>query len=67
MLVFIDTNLLFDILAQREPFFESAEKLVIMQMFGDAELWCAPQSLLDVSYVLDKVRPAAELHAALGK
>lgn len=67
MRVFVDTNVLFDILAQRKPFLESAEKLVIMQMFGDAELWCAPQSLLDVSYVLGKVRPAAELHAALGK
>ena len=39
MRVFVDTNVLFDILAQRKPFFESAEKLVIMQMFGDAELW----------------------------
>jgi len=67
MRVFIDTNVLFDILAQRKPFFESAEKLVIMQMFGDAELWCSPQLLLDVSYVLGKVRPAVELHAALGK
>ncbi|MGI6217263.1 MAG: type II toxin-antitoxin system VapC family toxin [Coriobacteriales bacterium] len=54
MRLFIDTNVLFDIFAQREPFVESAKRLLVMQAFGDAELWSAPQSFLDIFYVLRK-------------
>ena len=35
MRIFADTNVLFDIFAQREPFKESSYKLMIMQMFDD--------------------------------
>ena len=54
MRIFADTNVLFDIFAQRDPFRESSCKLMIMQMFGDAEIWAAPQSYLDIFYVLGK-------------
>ena len=37
MRIFVDTNVLFDIFAQREPFRDSAYKLIAMQLFGDAE------------------------------
>ena len=67
MRIFVDTNVLFDVFAQREPFFEAAKKLFIMQAFGDAELWAAPQSYLDIFYVLKREHPGTELHAALGK
>ena len=65
MRLFIDTNVLFDVVAQREPFFEASKKLFIMQAYGDAELWAAPQSCLDIFYVLKKVRPADEVQKAL--
>ena len=61
MRIFVDTNVLFDIFAQREPFVHSAKKLLIMQAFGDAEIWAAPQSYLDVFYLLRKTQSAEQL------
>ena len=65
MRIFADTNVLFDIFAQREPFREAAFKLIIMQMFGDVEIWTAPQSYLNIFYVLSKTQPAADVQKAL--
>ena len=65
MRIFADTNVLFDIFAQREPFKESSYKLMIMQMFDDVEIWTAPQSYLNVFYVLKKVQPASDVQKAL--
>ena len=65
MRIFADTNVLFDLFAQREPFVESARKIMIMQAFGDAEVWAAPQSYLDIFYVLRKTNPAEEVQRAL--
>ena len=67
MRIFVDTNVLFDVFAQREPFFEASQKLLVMQAFGDAELWAAPQSYLDIFYVLRKGCAADELQDALAK
>ena len=65
MRIFVDTNVLFDIIAQREPFFAASRKLLMMQAFGDAELWAAPQSYLDISYILGKTQPADRLQHSL--
>lgn len=65
MRIFADTNVLFDIFAQRAPYVASARKLMIMQAFGDAEIWAAPQSYLDIFYVLRKARPEADVQRAL--
>jgi predicted nucleic acid-binding protein len=65
MRVFVDTDVLFDVFAQRQPFFEASQKLLIMQACGDAELWAAPQSYLDIFYILKKARPADEVQQAL--
>ena len=65
MRIFVDTNILFDVFAQRQPFFEASRKLLIMQACGDAELWAALQSYLDIFYILKKVRPADEVQQAL--
>ncbi len=67
MRIFADTNVLFDIFAQREPFRESAFKLIVMQMFGDVEIWTAPQSYLNIFYVLSKTQPASDLQNAMLK
>lgn len=67
MRVFADTNVLFDVFAQREPYRQSSCKLVIMQMFGDVEIWTAPQSYLNMFYVLKKARPAADVQRALAE
>ena len=65
MRIFADTNVLFDIFAQREPFKESSYKLMIMQMFDDVEIWTAQQSYLNVFYVLKKAQPASDVQKAL--
>ena len=67
MRVFVDTNVLFDIIAQREPFFEASSKLLVMQAFGEAELWAAPQSYLDIFYILSKQQPAETVQNALAR
>lgn len=65
MRVFADTNVLFDVFAQREPFRKASYKLMISQMFGDVEIWTAPQSYLNIFYVLSKAQPAADVQRAL--
>ena len=65
MRIFADTNVLFDIFAQREPFREASYKLIIMQMFGDVEIWTAPQSYLNIFYVLNKAQAKADIQKAL--
>lgn len=65
MRIFVDTNVLFDVFAQREPYRESSSKIIAMQVFGDAELWAAPQSYLDIFYVLSKANQPDALQSAL--
>lgn len=67
MRVFVDTNVLFDIFAQREPFRKASCKLMIMQMFGDVEIWTAPQSYLNIFYVMEKAQPASTVQKALAE
>ncbi len=64
MRVLIDTNVLIDHLGQRAPYFAAWEKLHAMQVFGDVELWVAPQSFADAFYILSKAVSSEELQAA---
>jgi predicted nucleic acid-binding protein len=52
MKALLDTNVLIDYFAKREPFWKDAFKLRIMQEFGDVELWASIQSFSDISYIL---------------
>ena len=61
MKLFLDTNVLIDYYAQRSPFFEDVAKIQIAQIMGDVELWVAPHSLPDASYILRKAVPAPRL------
>lgn len=54
MKVFLDTNILIDYIAQRNPFFQNAEKFIVMQELGDCELWVSSESFTDTFYVLKK-------------
>ncbi len=64
MRVLIDTNVLIDHFGQRAPFFSVWEKLHVMQIFGDIELWVAPQSFADAFYILSKAVSCEALQAA---
>ena len=52
MNLLLDTNVLIDYLGKQKPFFESAEKIIAMGFFGDAQLWAPAQSFKDAFYVL---------------
>ncbi len=54
MKLFLDTNILIDKLANRDPFVEDVRKLCIARYFGDVELLVSAQSYLDAMYVLRK-------------
>lgn len=61
----LDTNILIDYLAQRQPFFDDAAKLRVAADFGDVELWLCAQSIADVEYILRKAIPLERLRAML--
>ena len=54
MRVLLDTNVLIDLYTQRPPDGDTAQKLLVMREFGDAELWVSAKSFTDVFYVLSK-------------
>lgn len=64
MRLFLDTNVLIDFYAQREPFCQAAKKLLIMKAFGDAELWASAKSFTDIFYVLRKNADSVSIQSA---
>lgn len=64
MRALVDTNILIDYFGRREPFFQWWAPLLVMQEFGDIELWVAPQSFADTFYVLSRQVPADALQKA---
>ena len=64
MRIFLDTNVLFDITAQRAPFAATANKLLIMGVFDDAELWVSAKSYTDLFYVMSKAHDSASIQRA---
>ncbi len=64
MKVLLDTNVLIDYYAHREPYFQDAKRLRIMQEFGDAELWAFIQSFSDIAYILRNEAGSKELQTA---
>ena len=67
MRLFLDTNLLIDYFAAREPYRDMFAKLLAMQAFGDAELWASAKSFTDVFFVCRKHIPPAFLQEAFVK
>lgn len=54
MRLLLDTNALIDLFGRRQPFFADCERLMVMRMFGDAELWVSAKSYADAFCVLKK-------------
>ena len=52
MNLLLDTNVIIDYLGRKEPFFDSAMKIVAAGFFGDATLWMSAGSAKDAFYVL---------------
>lgn len=64
MRLLLDTNLLIDYFARREPFFTAWKRLRSAAWFRDVELWASAKSFTDVFYVLVKAIPSADLQGA---
>lgn len=65
MRLFLDTNVLIDYYARREPFYDDALKLRIAAFFGDVDLWVCTQSFVDAEYILRKAVPITELRSMM--
>jgi predicted nucleic acid-binding protein len=48
MNLLLDTNVLIDFIGRRAPFYEDAKHVIAAGYFGDAHLWMAAQSAMDV-------------------
>jgi len=63
MRVLLDTNIIIDLIAQREGY-QAIQKLLIAQHFGDIELWVSAKSYTDVFFILCKNIPSQALQEA---
>lgn len=52
MRVFLDTNILLDYFAHRDPFFAPARKLLLFSCAGEFEAWMSASQVTDVFYLL---------------
>lgn len=65
MRLFLDTNVLIDFYARREPFFRDAKKLWIASHFKDVELLASTQSFIDAEYILKRAVPVHTLRGMM--
>lgn len=56
----VDTNVVLDLLARREPFYESASKLMSLSESGKVMLFVNSVTMLNTDYVLKKICGASE-------
>lgn len=52
MRIVLDTNVIIDCLARREPFYDAARKLMMFGAVGEYEMWISGSQLSDVFYLL---------------
>jgi predicted nucleic acid-binding protein len=65
MRIFVDANLLLDVLARREPFYAAAARIWTMAETGACEALVSAISFNNVFYILRKARDAATARRAL--
>jgi predicted nucleic acid-binding protein len=59
----VDTNVLLDYLARREPFYAPARKLMVFANMGDYDLWMSSSQVTDLSYLLSGGRRSEQMTA----
>lgn len=58
--VFIDTNIMLDLLSEREPFYTSAAKIASLADTGKIELYVSALSFATSNYILSKFEKSIE-------
>lgn len=66
MKVLIDTNVLIDFLAKRQPFYDNAEKIMEMCIEGKIDGYLAAHSITNTFYIMRKM-PINDLRTMLKK
>jgi predicted nucleic acid-binding protein len=65
--IFIDTNIVLDLLGKREPFYEDAAKLFSLADRGKVKLYLSSLTIANSNYVLSKLKSAKEARGILIK
>jgi predicted nucleic acid-binding protein len=65
--LFIDTNIVLDLLAKREPFYESSAMLFSMADRNEIQLSVSSLTFANTNYVLSKLKSASEAKEILRK
>jgi predicted nucleic acid-binding protein len=65
--IFIDTNIVLDLLGKREPFYEDAAKLFSLADRGKVKLHVSALTIANSNYVLSKLKNAKEARVILLK
>lgn len=65
--IFIDTNIVLDLLGKREPFYDNAAKLFSLADKGTITLYVSSLTIANANYILSKIKGAKEARAILLK
>ncbi len=65
--LFIDTNIVIDLLGKRAPFYDSAAKLFSLADRGKAKLYVSALTFANTNYILSKMTTAVEAREILTK
>lgn len=60
MIILLDTNISLDFLLQREPYFESVNKIMVLIKDNDVEACVTASSVTDIFYVMRRYRTQEE-------
>jgi len=63
--IFLDTNVLFDFFAERQPFDKEAEEIMELAYEKEIELYCSAISYTTVFYLLSKLKGKAKAFQAI--
>lgn len=67
MAVYIDTNVIIDLLAKREPFYKESLQLFSLADAGEIKLMVSALSLVNTHFVLNDVMKVKDARSILGK
>jgi len=67
MRVFIDTNVIIDLLAKRQPFYIESQKIFSLSDTKQIELFISSLSLVNTYYILNNVMKIKDARLILGK
>ena len=67
MRVFVDTNIIIDLLAKRQPFYVESQKIFSLSDTKQIELFISSLSLVNTHYILNDVMKIKDARLILGK